>query len=158
MSAAGPHAILIAVGNPYRGDDGAGPAVASAVREADPEVRVVETDGEPSRLLDAWEGADLAVLVDAVHSDAAPVGHVHRLVVTGEVSAPLAASAGAGSHGLGAGEAVALGRALGRLPGRLVILGIEGERFGIGERMSAEVVASVRAVAGEVVELIGGGS
>ncbi len=56
-------AVVIGIGNPFRNDDGIGPAVAAQVEEQRlPGVRVVISDGEPAGLLEAWSGADLAVL------------------------------------------------------------------------------------------------
>lgn len=46
---------------------------------------------------------------------------------------------GGSTHGLGVAEAIALGGALGRLPRRLVVIGIEGARFDAGEGLSPEV-------------------
>ena len=69
---------VIGIGNPLRGDDAIGLLVARRVRElADPEVEVMELEGEPARLIDAWQGAGLAVVVDAVNSGA-PEGTVMR--------------------------------------------------------------------------------
>jgi hydrogenase maturation protease len=47
---------------------------------------------------------------------------------------------------MGPGDAIALGRALGRLPERLVIYGIEGEAFGEGETITPPVVAAIDVV------------
>ena len=66
---------VIGIGNPLRGDDAIGLLVARRVRElADPEVEVMELEGEPARLIDAWQGAGLAVVVDAVKTGA-PAGN-----------------------------------------------------------------------------------
>ena len=63
---------VIGIGNPLRGDDAIGLLVARRVRElAGPEVEVMELEGEPARLIDAWQGAALVVVVDAVKSGAA---------------------------------------------------------------------------------------
>ena len=71
---AGP-VVVIGVGNEFRRDDGAGPAVVARLRDlAPPGVRLVITDGEPTRLIDAWAGAALAVVVDAVRARVAPAG------------------------------------------------------------------------------------
>ncbi len=43
------------------------------------------------------------------------------------------------THHLGLAEAVELARALGRLPQRLVVYGVEGASFEIGEELTAEV-------------------
>ena len=67
-------AVVIGVGNRYRRDDGAGPAVLDALA-ADPtaaRARLLELDGEPARVVEAWAGADLAIVVDALCSDDPP--------------------------------------------------------------------------------------
>lgn len=137
--------VVIGVGNPYRSDDGAGPETARLVGERLPAVEVVELDGEPSGLLEAWNGADLAFVVDAVHSHAAAPGGVHRIELgAGGVARP---SRSPTSHGLGPGDAVALGQVLDRLPHQLVLYGIEGESFAAGLGLSPAVRAAVTVVA-----------
>ena len=70
--------VVIGVGNAYRGDDGAGLAVAEGARGRLPaDVDVLDCEQEPTRLLDLWESASVAVVVDAVVSGA-PAGTVHR--------------------------------------------------------------------------------
>ncbi len=148
MSGSG-RVILVGVGNWFRRDDGAGlRAIAMAHNEVPDEVQVMESDGEPSRLLDAWEGADLAIVVDAMRSDAEP-GTVVRAEAGRDVL-PGPATGGS-THALGIGEAVALGRALDRLPPHVVVFGIVGARFGTGvglseavERGAARAAALVR--------------
>ena len=57
--------MVIGVGNEFRRDDGAGPAVVAKLRDpAPPGVELVTIDGEPTRLIEAWTGAALAVVVD----------------------------------------------------------------------------------------------
>lgn len=137
------------LGTPYRGDDGAGPAVAERLRAAG--VPVLEHADEPTRLLDAWAGLDLVVVVDAVRTGADP-GTLHR-VDCGDGPLPREPVL-ASSHAMGIGEALALGRALGRAPRRVVLLGVEGVAFGLGEEMTPAVAAvldaAAAAVAGEI--------
>ena len=60
-------AVVIAIGNEFRRDDGAGPAVLRQLRDLVPSgVDLVLSDGEPARLVEAWTGAALAIVVDAV--------------------------------------------------------------------------------------------
>ena len=83
-----PRVRVIGIGNPLRGDDAVGLLVARRVRElAGPEVEVMELEGEPSRLIDAWQGARLVVVVDAVKSGAAE-GAVMRFDATAEPLPP----------------------------------------------------------------------
>lgn len=128
--------ILVAgVGNELRRDDGIGSAVIAELRSRNLDgVETTALDGEPARLVEAWDGAGLAVLVDACTSGAAP-GTVHR--VEGPSVAPLRTPAS--SHGAGVAEAVRLGAVLGRLPRRLVILAVEGADFEPGQGLSDPV-------------------
>lgn len=131
--------VVIGIGNPYRRDDGVGPALAdrlSAHRTST--VDVVVLDGEPTGLLDAWAGVPLAVVVDAVLCDPAEPGRIHRT----ELGEPLCGRA-VSSHAMGVPEAVRLGAALGRLPGRLVMFAVEAADVGHGVGLSPEVAAAL---------------
>ena len=144
--------VVIGVGNRYRRDDGAGPAVLDALAHtgAARRARLVELDGEPARVVEAWTGADVAFVVDAVRTAGAAAGTVHRIEEPDSGELADGAGRAAGSHALGIGSAAALGRALGRLPERLVVFGITGDDFGHGEQVSAPVAVAVAAVAAQV--------
>jgi len=144
--------VVIGIGNRFRGDDGAGPAVLDLLA-TDPiagRARLVELDGEPARVVDAWTGADVAIVVDAVCSEPPCPGRVRRIDVVGETELRDGTPAAAGSHALGVATAAALGRALDRMPARLVVFGIEGADFEPGNALSQGVTDAVRAVAAGV--------
>jgi hydrogenase maturation protease len=140
------------VGNAWAGDDVAGLLVARAVRDRAPAgVAVIEHEGEPTGLLDRWQGATLAIVVDATSGGGRP-GEVQVMDATG---GPLPARfTGTSTHAFGLAEAIELGRALGRLPGRLVVVGIEGESFEAGAAPGPEVRAAVDAAADQVLALL----
>jgi hydrogenase maturation protease len=138
-------AVVVGVGNAVRGDDAAGLAVAERVRGRAPRaVEVVQCEQEPTRLLDAWAGADLALVVDASLSGAEP-GTVRRFDAI--VDAVPAKTFRSSTHAFGIGDAVELGRALGRLPERVVVYGIEGDDFALGSGLSDPVAGAVDQVA-----------
>lgn len=141
---------MLGVGNAWRRDDAVGLAVARLLRGSLPAgVEVLEREGEPTSLIAAWEGAEAVWVVDAVASGGPP-GTVHRLDA---VAAPLPAGLfRASTHHLGLPEAVELARALGRLPARLVVVGVEGERFEAGEGLTPAVEAAVERAAAAVSE------
>jgi hydrogenase maturation protease len=145
--------VVIGVGNAFRGDDAAGREVARRIQERVPgKLDVVVCELEPTRLVDAWEGAEAAVLVDAVSSGAEP-GTVHRFDATNE---PLASREFRSStHALGIGETIELARAIGRLPSRVVVFGIEGEVFGSGTRLSVPAEEGVERAVELVLEEAG---
>ena len=107
-------------------------------------VELLEREGEPTSLIDAWDGADAVWLVDAVSSGAA-VGTVHRLDAS-ETELPTELFR-ASTHHVGLAEAVELARALGRLPARTVVYGIEGKSFNVGDELDPAVAAAVDPVA-----------
>jgi hydrogenase maturation protease len=145
-------AVVIGVGNEFRRDDGAGPAVVARLRGRAPaKVRLVVTDGEPARLVEAWTGAALAVVVDAVRADPPRPGRVHRFVL----DRPRPMSPVASSHGLGLDDAVALAVALDRMPGRLIVHAIEAADLGQGPGLTPPVAAAVAAVADAVLADLG---
>ena len=140
--------ILIGVGNGWRGDDGAGLAVARRVRELAPDgVEVREVEGDATALVDAWSGAEHVVVVDAAQSGAAP-GTVRRFDA-GSQPLPVR-SLRSSTHAFGVSDAVELARSLGRLPGRLEVYAIEGASFVAGDRLSPSVERAVAELAGEL--------
>jgi hydrogenase maturation protease len=151
-------AVLIGVGNSFRRDDGIGPALAAAIGELDlPGVSVIVSDGEPSRLLDDWSGARLAVVVDAVRRDGGVAGQIHRHCVTdGLLVADSSAPAGSAStHGLGIDEAIQLAQVMGRMPERLVVFAVEAADIGYGEHLSQPVSVSLPALTQAVLAELG---
>ena len=67
--------VVIGVGNEFRRDDAASPAVVTSLRgRVPPGVELVLTDGEPTRLIEAWTAAALAVLVRRRPRRSAPPG------------------------------------------------------------------------------------
>jgi len=146
--ARGRKVVVIGVGNEFRRDDGIGPEVLSRLREhvgAGPDAgteimaQLVNSDGEPADMIEAWTGAALAVVVDAVVADPSHPGRLHRLVIgRDEASAAHAVS----SHGLGVGEAIGLAAALGRMPDCLVIHAAEAADVGHGVGLTPAVAAA----------------
>jgi len=145
--------LIIGLGNEYRHDDAVGLVVARRLREAAPEsVLVLEETGEGASLLESWRDADTVILIDAVRSGAKP-GTVHRIDAQAQ---PIAKKFFRFStHAFGLAEAVELARALGRLPPRLIVYGVEGRNFEAGVGLSPEVQAAVEGVVEAVLAELG---
>lgn len=135
--------LVIGIGNTMRGDDAAGLRVAELLGLSD-DVRT--HDGEPASLIAGWEGRDNVVLIDAVTSGR-PAGSIIELDVT---DATVPAGMCHSTHALGPAEAIELARALGKLPRKITLIGIEGGQYSFGASMSAEVESAVV----EVVDLL----
>lgn len=142
------HTLVLGIGNPARGDDGAGRAAVRALCALQPNrVHVAETDGEAADVLALLEQAASAFVIDACCSGAEP-GAIHRFDVS---EAPLPQRAfQLSSHGAGLHEAIELARALGVLPPRCIVYTIEAARFTIGAPMSKPVESAAVEVAARV--------
>jgi hydrogenase maturation protease len=152
-----PNCVVIGVGNPDRGDDAAGLAVARQLRNRvvavpglDPGIapatrpRIIEHGGEATTLILQMEGAERAFLIDACVSGAAP-GTVRRFDVSS--TAMPAFASGVSTHGFGLAAAVELARALGVLPPQSIVYAIEGASFEAGALLSPPVAAAAAEVA-----------
>ena len=132
-------AIVIALGSHGRGDDGVGLFVARLLSDKLTGCSIVRGQDDPMAILNTWQGAPLAVIVDAAVSQSTP-GTIHRLELD---AAPLPRElARCSSHGVGLAEAVEIGRILGRMPEKLIIYAVEADNFDPGVGMTKAVSAA----------------
>jgi hydrogenase maturation protease len=151
--------LVLALGNPLRGDDGVGAAVVEALLAAGapPGVDVLDggTPGLETVLL--MQGYRRVVVVDAADMGHEPgawtrftreevqlgSGDLHEIGIL---------------HAAGLAEALALGEALDVLPPEIVIYGVQPSEVGWGPGLSAPVEAAVPMVCAAIIhELTGDG-
>lgn len=148
--------VVVGIGNPYRRDDGIGPLIAELVGAYRlPGVTAVSIgDADPTLLIEAWAGAELAVVVDAALRRPSQPGRIHRVLPSGGAPVGEAPVGGApvmaGTHHLGLADALRLSAALDADPRRLVVLAVEAEDVGVGVGFSAAVADAVPRVLGRV--------
>ena len=128
---------MIGVGNPYRRDDGIGPAVAAAISDRNlTGTRVLSCAREMTQILDAWAGARVAVVVDAAVNGTP--GRVRRCTLDEFVEAtPFS------SHELSLHRTYELARALDRAPERVVVVCVDVKDTGHGAGLSPTVAAAL---------------
>jgi hydrogenase maturation protease len=127
-----------------------GPVVAERLRAVG--APVLDCADEPTRLLDLWDGLDTVVVVDALRGGAPP-GTLHRIDAE---DGPLPRDVRlASTHAMGIADALELGRALGRAPRRVVVLGVEAASFGMGEEMTPAVAAAIDELVASVLGELG---
>ncbi len=140
--------VVVGIGNRYRSDDAAGLDLVRRVAEVAPAgVDVLELEGEPTSLLDAWGDAETVYVVDAVSSGGEP-GTVYRF--DAGIESPPAPFRHRGTHAFSVSDVVELARALDRLPRRLIVYGIEGGGFGAGVGLSPQAERAVLDAAGRL--------
>ena len=149
-----PSVLVIGIGNPLRGDDSIGLEIARrlALRKCPCcHLAVVEEPGETTGLMEAWQGRQSVVLIDAVATGAKP-GTVVR-VDLGKEKFPQGFSQST-THSFGLALSVELARALGDLPEWIVFFGVEGADYTIGGKLSEDLKPIVDTAAEHVYKAI----
>jgi hydrogenase maturation protease len=139
--------LVIGLGNEWRKDDGVGVAVAQMLAGT-PGLMVRTLPHAGVDLLDTWAGYGTVLLVDAMRSGL-PAGSV-RCFPWRET--PHTAF-GLTTHAIELRGVLQLAQALGRMPSRLYVCGIEGSDFGDGTGLSPPVAAAVPTAAREILAL-----
>lgn len=142
-----PRVVVVALGNPWRRDDGVGYAVLERLRHLGLAASMAAVR-EPIELLDLWSGADLAVVIDALRVTDHHPGEVQVTALQLEsdsraASAPGACRPGVSSHGVGVVEVLRLAQQLGTAPLRVVVVGVVGGDFGNGVGLTAAATGAL---------------
>ena len=129
--------LVVAVGNPFKGDDGVGPFVTRKLKSKNlPKTLITSHDGDGTSLMDLWTDAHMVILLDAVSSGGQP-GRIFRFNARRQCIPRSFFTYS--THNFGLAETVELARTLNRLPPCLIIYGIEGKSFEEGTSLSPEV-------------------
>lgn len=144
---------VIGLGNSLRGDDAVGLHVVRRVKELlESEADVIEAEMLGVEVLELMKGRDLVILVDGAHTGV-PAGTVQRWDVSRRI--PLRNPFSHSTHAINAMDTIELARALGELPPRVIIYGVEVGQVGAGAELSPSVVRAVEDAALEIVREVG---
>ena len=134
--------ILVAgIGNEFRGDDAAGLLVARDIQNRTlGGVHTVMLSDNLDKILDLWEGATLAIVVDAVRTGAEPGTIISYDLLTDPLPSGMTTTS---THSLDPLQLVKMAQLLNRVPQRLYLVGIEGSNFAIGAEMTEAVQAAL---------------
>jgi len=144
--------VVIGVGNEYRKDDRFGIDVIRMLESRLPAgAKTLQLSGEGAALIEALENVEAAWVVDAVSSGGTP-GTTYRLDLA-EETVP-SRFFHYSTHDFAVAEALEMARALGKLPGKTVVFGVEGADFESGEGLSPVVKPAVARVAEKILEEI----
>lgn len=138
---------VVGVGNPLMGDDGVGEAVVAALRERGLPDGVEATHAGTTAFfaLEAMDGADRAVVVDAVATDEADPGAIHRYRYRdGAFEGP---PPDVLMHDFSFADALTAGRTAYDTPDEVLVVGVEPATTATGIGLSDPVAESVPAVA-----------
>ncbi len=143
--------LVLALGNPLRGDDGIGAAVLSALPAVPPAVTLLEGGTPGLELVLTLRGYDRVIILDAADMGQPP-GTWRRLTPDClQASDPALRGT---LHDAGLAEALTLGAALGVLPPEIIILGIQPGEIGWSPGLSPPVVEAIPALCEAIMSLL----
>jgi hydrogenase maturation protease len=148
-------AVIIGLGSEYRRDDAIGVIVARRVVATSASTVDLGPIGEPLELLNCWDAATIAVVIDATRSGSPP-GTLNVLDLGEDDTAATINTSDrwASTHGLNVLDVYRLARVLGSAPSHLVLVGIEGESFENGFGLSPPVDQAVGPATELVLEIV----
>jgi hydrogenase maturation protease len=139
-----PRILVLGVGSPF-GDDRFGWEAAEALRysaaintAAPGRIEILALDRPGAMLPVHWRETDIVILLDAVRSGAVP-GTRHCLDARDLPGAHVSCS----SHGFGVASAIGLAQALGNLPSKLLLRGVEADPAWRDSGLSPAVVTAL---------------
>jgi len=143
--------LILALGNPLRGDDGIGAAVLEALPNLPPDVTVLDGGTPGLDLVLRLQGHDRVIILDAADMGEPP--GVWRCL-TPESVRGLDPQLRGNLHAAGLAEALTLGEALGILPPEIRILGIQPATIDWSPGLSPEVARVIPEVCEAVLRLL----
>jgi hydrogenase maturation protease len=147
--------LVVGLGNPLLGDDGAGWRVVEQIQAAQPGVEAELLSAGGLALMERLVGYERAIVVDAADLGETPTGQV-RVFRLEDLPNPFAGHLGS-SHETNLQTALELGRALGaHLPDEVWVVAIQSKAvYDFSERLSPEVEAAIPEATQKIIELLG---
>ncbi len=141
---------IIGLGNELRGDDAVGLLAARRLEQAvGNRVQVIEAEMVGVDLIELMKDAQIVILIDAARSGQAS-GTIHRLDASDEpISKQIFPCS---SHAIGISDALELARAVGTLPDRVIVYGVEAGNTEAGQPLSPSVASAVDQVVEQIVQ------
>jgi len=140
--------LLLGLGNPLMGDDGAGQELLAKLSAQEPEwssqVEFMDGGTQGLALLGKFEGRKAVIFLDAISMGDKP-GAVH--VLQGEELLRMGGRARTAHEG-SAPQILAALELLGEKPADVVMVGLEPEKVGLGIGLTTDVTASLGLAAG----------
>ena len=139
--------LILGLGNPLRGDDGVGTAVIQALQSESlpPDVDLVDGGTAGLEIVLLLKEYRRVIVVDAADMGVQPGEWQHFSGDTAVISTNKGSISGT-LHGAGFAEALALAEALETTPAELTFFGVQPERVGWTEGLSATVAMAVSPV------------
>ena len=143
-----PDTLILGLGSPIMSDDAVGLHVARELRRriAPEEADVQEAGTTGVRLLNLVQGYRKLIVIDAIQTEDAPPGTLHRVPLEMRESTQRLQW----QHGIDFNTTISLGQCIGlRMPSVVAVYGVEvRDPYCFGERLSPEIESQIENIAG----------
>jgi hydrogenase maturation protease len=139
-----PPILVIGLGSEFRSDDQIGIETVKQLASrfsGNPRIEFMQAKADPTLLIEIWSQRQLVIVVDAFAIAGLAPGSLLELEENDFKH--LHYNEKTSSHFLSLKEGLQLGAALGQLPQKILIYGIQGENFNFGEQLSTRVQESI---------------
>ena len=146
--------LILALGNPLRGDDGVGNAVLDALKQRNlgPHIELIDagTPGLEAALL--FAGRSRVIVIDAADFAGKPGSILRRDLTASEVELrPVNSDS---LHAAGLLDALALSAALGEYPAHVTLFAVQPQSIDFETELSAEVRAAIPTLVDSIVRVL----
>lgn len=140
--------VVVGVGNPIMGDDGLGKRVVDTLADMDLDVEVGFAGTTAFLALELMQGADRAIVVDAIDVPDASPGSIHLYPLN---SHPDPDTPEVLMHDFAFSEALSIGECAYPIPGAVLLIGMVPERVEVGLTLSETVANRLPALVDRIV-------
>ena len=150
-----PHTLILALGNPLRGDDGVGLAVLDALRARalPPQVALVDGGTSGLELVLTMQGCQRVIVIDAAEMGSTP-GTWRQFTPDDVRLQARDPHLGGTLHYAGFAEALVLAEALGLLPPEIIVFGVQPVEIDWRPGLSDPVRAAVEPLAQTIAQIV----
>jgi len=132
---------IIGIGNPFRGDDGAGWAVIEALEGKMPaQIKLSKIRGEIAEILEYFESYPVIYLIDACVGSASTGTWKRMDALVDPVDFEQSQTS---THGLSISQAISLAKNLNQLPSKLILYAIYGDHYTTSQGLSSKVAKAI---------------
>lgn len=141
---------IVGIGNPYRGDDGAGwAAIDELEKKIEGKIPLFKVRGEITELMDLMANYWTLYVVDACRMEG-PIGSWKR--IDGHLEPLPQEDPQTSTHGLSLKEAIELAKTLGQLPSKLIIYAVNADQYSMSHALSPPVAEAIEGLAQNILK------
>jgi len=142
--------LILGIGNLILTDDGVGIKIAQQIKEANPELEVIEASAGAIALLDHVIGCDRLIIIDSIKTEQGKLGELYKL----ELEDLKPTMDVATSHGIDIATAFKVGEGLGyKMPQSVSIYAVGvRDNTTFGEECTKEVAERIPIIARKIIE------